>query len=363
VDMLATATGDQYRDCILAVAADENVDAVVSIFTPPLVTRSEDVGRAIAEAAERLPRPVPLLAAFIASEGAPPELQHGSAHVPAFTYPEQAAQALSRSVRYGAWRARDHGEERHFGDCRPDEAAAVIAAALTRGEGWLRPSEVDGLLSCYGLQMAQSRLVRSPADAGDAAEEMGGLVVVKVVSPTLIHKTEAGAVRVGLSGRSEVSRAAQQMSRSVEELGHRVEGFLVQRQVPDGVEMLVGVVNDPLFGPVVACGAGGVTAELLKDVAVRLTPLTDRDATEMLCELRTYPLLEGYRGAPAADVASLEELILRVNALVEAHPALVEMDCNPVMATPAGAVIVDARIRVQPAPPARPWAAVRPRIG
>jgi acyl-CoA synthetase (NDP forming) len=168
---------------------------------------------------------------------------------------------------------------------------------------------------------------------------------------------------VGLSGRSPASRAAQEMSRSVEGLGHRVEGFLVQRRVPDGIEMLVGVVNDPLFGPVVACGAGGVTAELLKDVEVRLTPLTDRDAAEMLRALRTYPLLEGYRGAPAADIASLEELMLRVSALVEAHPELVEMDCNPVMATPEGAVIVDARIRVQPAPPARPWAGVRPRIG
>ena len=362
VDMLATATGDQYRDCIVAVAADENVDAIVSIFTPPLVTRSEDVGRAIAEAAERLPRPVPLLAAFITSEGAPAELQQGTAHVPAFTYPEQAALALSRAVRYGAWRDRDHGEVPSFADTRDGEAAAVIAAALTRGEGWLRPSEVEGLLSCYGMNVAESRLVRSPADAGDAAEEMGGQVVLKVVSSTLIHKTEAGAVRVGLSGRKETSRAAQEMSSSVEELGHRVEGFLVQRRVPDGVEMLVGVVHDPVFGPVVTCGAGGVTAELLKDVEVRLTPLTDRDASEMVRALRTYPLLEGYRGAPAADIASLEELILRVSALVEAHPELVEMDCNPVMATPEGAVIVDARIRVQPAPPARPWAGVRPRI-
>jgi acetate---CoA ligase (ADP-forming) len=140
-----------------------------------------------------------------------------------------------------------------------------------------------------------------------------------------------------------------------------VDGFLVQRQVPDGVEMLVGVVNDPLFGPVVACGAGGVAAELLKDVEVRLTPLTDRDAGEMLRELRTFPLLEGYRGSPAANIDSLEELILRVSALVDTHPELVEMDCNPVMATPEGAVIVDARVRVQPAPPKRPWAGVRRR--
>ena len=359
VDMLATASGEQYRDSILAIAADERVDAIVSIFTPPLVTRSEDVGRAISEAAGLLPRPVPLLAAFISSEGAPGELQH----VPAFTYPEQAAQALTRAVRYGEWRSRDPGEVRTFSDCREGEAAAVIAGALARGEGWLRPSEVQRLLTCYGMRVAESRLVRSPAAAGRGAQELGGQVVVKVVSPTLVHKTEAGAVRVGLSGRSPTARAAQEMGAAVEQLGYRVEGFLVQRQVPDGVEMLVGVVNDPLFGPVVACGAGGVAAELLQDVEVRLTPLTDRDASEMLRELRTFPLLEGYRGAPPANIPALEELILRVNALVDAHPELVEMDCNPVMATPGGAVIVDARIRVQPAPPQRPWAGVRPRIG
>jgi acyl-CoA synthetase (NDP forming) len=359
VDMLATASGEQYRDSILAIAADERVDAIVSIFTPPLVTRSEDVGRAISEAAGLLPRPVPLLAAFISSEGAPGELQH----VPAFTYPEQAAQALTRAVRYGEWRSRDPGEVRTFSDCREGEAAAVIAGALARGEGWLRPSEVQRLLTCYGMRVAESRLVRSPAAAGRGAQELGGQVVVKVVSPTLVHKTEAGAVRVGLSGRSPTARAAQEMGAAVEQLGYRVEGFLVQRQVPDGVEMLVGVVNDPLFGPVVACGAGGVAAELLQDVEVRLTPLTDRDASEMLRELRTFPLLEGYRGAPPANIPALEELILRVNALVDAHPELVEMDCNPVMATPGEAVIVDARIRVQPAPPQRPWAGVRPRIG
>jgi acetate---CoA ligase (ADP-forming) len=141
--------------------------------------------------------------------------------------------------------------------------------------------------------------------------------------------------------------------------GHGLDGFLVQRQLAAGVEMLVGVVSDPLFGPVVACGAGGVTAELLKDVDVRLTPLTDRDAHEMLRSLSTFPLLEGYRGDPGADIASLEELLLRVSAMVEAHPEVVEMDCNPVIATPEGASVVDARVRVEPALPRRPWPALR----
>jgi acyl-CoA synthetase (NDP forming) len=122
-----------------------------------------------------------------------------------------------------------------------------------------------------------------------------------------------------------------------------------------GVEMLVGMVHDPVFGPVVACGGGGTTAEVIGDVAVRLTPVTDRDAAEMVESLRTYPLLVGYRGAAPVDVAALEDVVLRLSALVDAHPEIVEVDLNPVIATPDGATVVDARMRVEPAPPRLPW--------
>jgi acetate---CoA ligase (ADP-forming) len=134
--------------------------------------------------------------------------------------------------------------------------------------------------------------------------------------------------------------------------GHHLERFLVQRMAPPGVELLVGVVHDPSFGPVLACGAGGTAVELLRDVAVRITPLTGSDAAAMLRSLKTFPLLDGYRGAPSANVGAVEQLLLRVSAMVEDHPAIAELDCNPVIASPAGAVVVDARIRVEaPAPP------------
>ena len=130
--------------------------------------------------------------------------------------------------------------------------------------------------------------------------------------------------------------------------GHEPPGFLVQRMAPAGVEMLVGVVHDPHFGPVLACGAGGTAVELLHDVAVRITPLADGDAHDMVRSLATFPLLDGYRGAPKADVAALEDLLVRVSALVEAHPQIVELECNPVVVTPTGATVVDIRARVQP---------------
>src|SRR6185437_12697394 len=163
-----------------------------------------------------------------------------------------------------------------------------------------------------------------------------------------------------LRGRDAVAAAAIEITRAVAaSVGTEPAGFLVQRMAPAGVEMLVGVVNDPQFGPTVACGAGGTLVELLKDVSVRLTPLTRADATSMLRELRSFPLLEGYRGSQASDIAALEDVLLRVSALVEDHPEIAEIDCNPVIVSASGAVIVDSRVRVSAPTPRRPLSARR----
>jgi len=133
----------------------------------------------------------------------------------------------------------------------------------------------------------------------------------------------------------------------------------VPPMTPAGVEMIVGVVHDESFGPVLACGAGGTNAGLIQDVAVRITPLTDLDAGEMVRSLKTFPLLDGYRGAPPCDVAAIEDVLLRVSAMVQAHPEIAELDCNPLIAGPQGAMIVDARLRVAASEPARPTPSVR----
>jgi acyl-CoA synthetase (NDP forming) len=147
------------------------------------------------------------------------------------------------------------------------------------------------------------------------------------------------------------------MAADLENAGHHVTAFQVQAMVAAGVEMLVGVVQDQHFGPVLACGAGGTTTELLKDVAVRITPITRGEAGRMVRSLKTFPQLDGYRGAPRADVAALEDVLLRVSALVEAHPEVAEMDLNPLIVHPAGAVVVDARIRLEPGTPKPPLGA------
>ena len=243
--------------------------------------------------------------------------------------------------------------DREFPDVRPDEAAGIISSVLASGARWLTAEETQRLLNCYGIPLVPARFVSTPADAAAAGRELGGPLVLKAMSPTLLHKSDAGGVRLGLSPDG-IEAAAAEMVRQIAGQGHELQGFQVQAMVTSGVEMLVGVVHDPLFGPVLACGAGGTTAELLKDVAVRITPLSDLDAREMLRSLKTFPLLDGYRGAPKADVAALEELMLRVSAMVEGHAEIAELDCNPAMVTEHGAVVVDASVRLEMPVPRRP---------
>jgi acyl-CoA synthetase (NDP forming) len=359
VDMLASAPPEHYRRTVELVAASGEVDAVIAIFIPPLPADTDAVVQAVHDATARA-RSVPVLNVVMSS--ADPPLEDGDGpRLPRYRFPEDAAHALVRAVEYGAWRQRPEGQVPELPDARRDEAAALLAAALADGTGprWLSPEEVARLLGCYGIPTAEWRLAGSPEEAAAAANELGGPVALKAVAPRLVHKTEAGAVRLGLASAEAVQTAAAEMSAAVAAEGYTVDGFLVQRMVGQGVEVLVGVVHDASFGPVIACGAGGTAVELLKDVAVRITPLTDLDAAEMVRSLATYPLLDGYRGAPRADVAALEDLLLRVSALVEAHPAIAEVDCNPVKVLPDGVVVVDARVRVEAATLPLPLAARR----
>jgi acetyl coenzyme A synthetase (ADP forming)-like protein len=358
VDMLATASAEDYRRSIGILGSCETVDALVVIFIPPLVTSAEDVAAAMRSAVSELDRRLPVAAVFMSHRGVPNALRHGETGIPSYAFPEDAAHALARATRYCEWRERPAGHIAEFADLRAADAAQVIAAALARRREWLEPPQAAALLSCYGIPIVEWREADSPDGAAIAAAELGGEVALKAVAPGLEHKTESGGVRLGLRGSQAVAAAAEEMSKSVASAGYEAEAFVVQRMASGGEEMLVGVVGDPLFGPVVACGAGGVTTELLRDVAVRITPLTDVDASEMLRSLKTFPLLDGYRGRPKADVPALEEILLRISVMVEAHPEIVEMDLNPVLVSESGAEVLDSRIRVEPAPPRRPWPAV-----
>lgn len=358
VDMIASATTEDYRHAIEVVAADPGIDALIVIYIPPQATRAAEIGHAIAEAIEAVGGRIPVATTWMSTKGLPVELQNTGTRIPSFAFPEQAAIAMARAAAYGRWRERPEGTIPRFDDTRHDEAVGVIANALGRGEdGWLTADEVERLLGCYGLRTARSERTPTPEEAAEAAARIGRPVAIKAFGPDIVHKTEVGAVALGLFGSAEVEGAAREIAERVRVAGLSLDGFIVQEMVDGGVEMLVGVAHDLLFGPVVAVGSGGTAVELLRDVAVRVTPVSDLDAREMVRSLGTFPLLDGFRGAPKADLAALEDVILRVSALADDHPAVAEMDCNPVTVLPVGAVIVDARVRVQEASPMKPLAA------
>ena len=345
IDLIASASTDDYERTIAAVAGSGEVDALIVIFIPPLATPVADVVPGVKRAATPLSERMPVVGVFMGSEAAGSDVH--SPRLPVYTFPEDAARALARAAQWAEWRARPEDSPWRASDANQDQARALTAAALGRDESWLGPDSVQALLECYGIRLVESRLATTPAEAAAAAAEMACPVAVKAYGEGIVHKTQAGAVALALGDPPAVEAAARAMAERLRISGLRIEGFLVQRMAGEGVEMIVGLVQDPEFGPVIACGAGGTAVELLNDVSVRLTPLTESEADEMIRCLKTFPLLDGYRGRPKADVASLCGLVLRLGALAEDLPEVVEVDLNPVIAGPNGAHVVDARVRLE----------------
>jgi acetate---CoA ligase (ADP-forming) len=351
IDMIATATAEDYAGTLGRLADSGEFDAILVIFVPPLVTDARDVAQAIRRTASAH-QECAVAAVFMTAQGPPAELSDDALSVPGYQFPEEAARAIAHAARYGAWRARPAGAALTADPETVAAGAAVIDAELARGPGWMTPQAVDELLTLHGVTQAPARVVGSVNAAAAAGRELGWPVALKAVAPGLVHKRDAGAVATSLRTPAELQRAAKAMQASVTAAGYDVRGFIVQPMISDGVELIVGMVQDTSFGPVLACGAGGTNTELLKDVAVRITPVTDRDAAEMLRALKLYPMLTGYRGSPACDIAAVETLLVRVSAMVAAHPEIAELDCNPVIVRPDGAIVVDARVRLhEPAPP------------
>jgi acetyl coenzyme A synthetase (ADP forming)-like protein len=354
VDLVASATAFHYREALRAVAEDPNIDALIVIFIPPLLTLGPEVAAAILQVARELERRKPMLAVMMSAGGLRQRLQEPSLRVPCYEFPESAAIALARAVRYGEWRDQPRTPAPRREDIRHDEAAALVAGALARGPGWLTPTEAASLLGCYGLPMVEQRETADADETAAAAAVLGWPVALKAVTPGLLHKTEAGAVRLDLPDAESVRSATREMETALRAQGRPPRGFLVQKMATRGVEMIVGFVQDPQFGPVVACGAGGVLVELLRDVSVGLAPLDAAEAADMVRKLKSHPLLTGYRGRPPADVGAVEDALLRVSALAEDLPAVAELDLNPLTVHERGALVLDARIRVEPPLPPRP---------
>ncbi|HET9094484.1 MAG TPA: GNAT family N-acetyltransferase [Solirubrobacteraceae bacterium] len=355
IDMTAAATAEHYGAVFETLLGTDATDAVISLFVPALGTAAADVAAAIDAAAAGADIPFASVIIGAAADAVPRPDGAGAAR---FRLPEDAVRALAQAAEHARWLARPTGRTVEPEGCRPDDARRIIAEAVAAGRDWLREDEVRELLDCYRIPRVRTEFAAGAEEAVALAAEITGPVALKARAAGLLHKSDVGGVILDLVGDAAVRSGAEEIRRAVAAAGYELDGLVVQQMAPSGVELLVGVVHDPSFGPVVACGAGGTTAELLRDVAVRITPLTDLDASELVRSLRTFPLLDGYRGAPRLDVRAVEDVLLRVGAMVERHPEIAELDLNPLIVAALGAYASDARVRVRPPEPERPVGAI-----
>ena len=345
VDVGSTASPEAFAAATALLLADPEVDAVLVACTPTVGVDPDEVAEAVIACGggDRL-----LLGAFLAWPEAPTVRQGpGQVQVPLFGSVEPAIRALGRVVTYAEWRTREPGAVAELPDVDRDRVrtAAEVALADLQPSGWLRPAAVRDLLGAAGISLPRAEVVTSAEAAAAAVADVGVPVAVKALGPDLVHKSDVGGVRLDVVDPDEAAAAYADMAAR---LGERMDGALVQQMAPAGVETIVGVTHDALFGPVVLFGLGGVATELMGDHAYRILPLTDRDAAELVRSLRSSPLLFGYRGTPLADVAALEELLQRVARLAGLVPELAELDLNPVLVGEHGVAVVDAAVRLDP---------------
>jgi acyl-CoA synthetase (NDP forming) len=353
IDLIASGGPSEFSHATSLLLDSGEVDAVIVIYVPTSPRGARDVAAAINESQARYDGPVTLLSVFMQTDGASLPLtgDESGLTIPSFDFPEDAALALARAVRHGAWRRRDPGVEADLDEESRIGIREVVHRALEgMGDdgGWLDPDQVDSLLTIVGLRTPTTAMAVSEGEAVTLAAEIEGPVVLKVISDEALHKSDVGGVILGVEGEEEIRDGFGRVTNAVE----RSDGVLVQEYVEGGHEVLIGMTQDPNFGPLVVFGLGGIYVELLQDVAFRIHPLTDVDAAEMIRQTKGFRLLEGYRNMPEGDIGELEVALLKVSGLISAVPELVEMDLNPVkvLEPGKGICVVDARMRVAPVP-------------
>ena len=339
VDLLGSATEVTYEACIPLVATDPGIDALIVLFVPPVIATAQDVADAMRRGVDALPaHDKPILVSFISAGGTPRVLVEGDRPLATFAYPESAARALGRAAERAAWLRRPAGSIPVLDGIDQQRGRDIVGDALSHGDDiWLPTAAARALLLAYGIPVVPEREAAGPAEAEAAARELGFPVVVKTAVAGA-HKTETGGVALDLADEAEVRAAAERIGGAV----------VVQKMLKGSAELLAGVVQDPLFGPLVAFGPGGIFAELIGQAQFRIAPLTDADADELVRTGKSGKLVAGYRGKPAAAADVLADVLLRLSRLADDLPEVAELDLNPIVAGPEGCVAVDWRIRVRP---------------
>jgi acetyltransferase len=346
IDIIGDARSDRYRIGLSAALADPNVDAVLVLLTPQAQSDLIETCQVIIDLSRSQSKPV--VTSFMGGYSLGPATAMLGAHkIPNYTFPERAVQSLASMVRYSEWRQRPAPTYRSF-EVDKGRVRKLFTSVRESGRVELGEIEAREVIEAYGMRLPQSRLASSPDEAARIAAEIGFPVVMKISSPDILHKSDIGGVKVGVSDPASARDTYELIEYRARKYspGARIWGVLVQEMVRKGREMLVGVTRDPQFGPLVAVGMGGIYVEVLKDIAFRLAPISELEAHEQLRSIRTYALLRGVRGEQPADIAAIEETVLRISQLVTDFPEIVEMDINPLVVhnQGEGAIVLDARI-------------------
>lgn len=343
VDVLGDALADRYVAAIGACAQDPEVDGIVALLTPQVMTPCTEIAKAIVQVSKVHPF-VPIVAAFMGNDSvAEARAILGGGGVPQFATPEEAIRAL-KSLASKAHPLPDTKEE----DPRADDRRSA-ATGMLQDKGGLLPEEtVEELLALYALPVPDQAVARSAAEAVECAEQIGYPVIAKISSPDILHKTDIGGVRANLQTATEVKKAYDDILKNCakHEPSAGIHGVLIQKFLPVGNEFIVGALRDPSFGPLVMVGLGGIYTELFHDTAFRLAPVSEQQAYEMLQQLKSWKLLLGMRGKGQADIAELARTIVAISQLVSDCPKVKELDLNPVLVHEKGVIIADAKIVV-----------------
>lgn len=358
VDVIGFATEDQHARAVEAVLKAEEIDALIIVHVP---ARAEDnppvaagITRGIRAARQTIGQTKPVYICWMAEGDLDRTFTVDGEAIPTYRHPEIPARIISHALTYETWLQQPTGQVPDYSDADLPNAKTICAKALAeRGSGWLTTEEIHALLTAMKLPLIEGSVATNAEEAVTLARKVGFPVAVKLASHQILHKTEMGGVHLNLADEHAVRNAFKTITARLaqDHTLDAMEGVLVQPMLSDGVEVMAGMTRDPLFGPLLAFGLGGIHVEILGDVQFRVAPLTERDAAEMVRRIKGYRLLQGYRGQPAADVHAIEEVLLRLSRLVETIPEIGELDLNPIFALPdgQGCKIVDARIRVREA--------------
>jgi acetyltransferase len=352
IDMTPRSDRSKYDACVQILLEDEGIDCILVVFVPPMMVDAMDIVECLEALRKKYDKP--MFGVFMAPDEFFQALNRKHPdHMAIYLFPESAVHALAALDRYRQWREKPVGKVRSF-DVDREAALDLLEEVRRQGRDELTPLEAQRLVECYGICVARAAAAKDEEELGEAARRVRYPVALKAVAPGLLHKTEAGGVRLDIHTPEELIDAARLMRDEVKRrhpgsatLGDQM-GFLVQEYVRGGREVIVGMTHDPKFGPLVMFGLGGIYVETFKDVVFRVPPITDLEAREMIRQIRGYRLLEGVRGEPSVDLAGLAEILERFSQLVEDLPQLVEMEINPLLVFPQAEDFraVDIRVRL-----------------